>query len=283
LLSVEAGVAAKEASGNLIVRFLGPSVDLWGEHFRQWNEHLLAKRAQNVQKVLEAADRKAGAPIGETGSIHPRVLKEILDDGSYVEDDLMREYFGGVLASSLSGVNRDDRGASMAKIVTEMSVYEIRAHFVVYRGFKQEFDGSRLNVGISTDCDKMHLFFPMDSFLEAMEISEDELKAGIIGQAISGLSRRSLIGHGHAFGNVDTMKSLWKGCNQPGLILHPSGFGASLFMWAMGHGSRNHVGFLRSEVVFEEQPEVVQVVGLIATKGALATVVDVPEMPDLAT
>lgn len=253
LPAVAAANEVKDASANLIVRFLGPSVDVWAEHFRHWNEGLFAKRAENVNRVLSAADRRRSLPIEQAGTIHPRVLKEILDDGSFVEDQLMAEYFGGVLASSLSGVSRDDRGASMAKLVTELSTYEVRLHFIIYRALKNAFDDSGLSVTMATDCSNMELFFTVESLATAMELSVDELGHGIAGYCLNGLSRHSLIGNYYGFADKSSLEAAWTPRKFPddGMIVSPTSFGASLFMWAHGLGTTNPSELTNSTLILD--------------------------------
>jgi hypothetical protein len=264
--AVAAAKEVKDASTNLIVRFLGPSVDVWANHFKQWNQGLFEQRAENVNRVLEAADRKRGTPIENAGGIHPRVLKEILDDGSFVEDELMADYFGGVLASSATGVSRDDRGASMAKLVTELSTFEIRLHFVMYRAFKEVFDGSTRNVGVKSDCEKMELFFPLHSLAAAMDLSETEFADVIVGYCLNGFLRHSIIGDFFAFGNPDALKVQWSGASKSGLIVHPSAFGVSLFMWAHGVGALSETLFIDQSVTFDYSGvDIPEVPGVVAT------------------
>jgi len=177
----------KDATGNLIVRLLGPSLDVWGEYFGERSRGFVNKRQENVQQVLEAADHKLPNELPPGASIHPRVLKDVFEVGSFVEDQLVADYFGGVLASSMTGVSRDDRGASMAKLVAELSAYKVRLHFVIYREIKRLFDGSSRSLDISNDCDKMRVFLPIEPLVSSLDISQEELGAGIIGASVTGL------------------------------------------------------------------------------------------------
>jgi hypothetical protein len=55
------------------------------------------------------ARRKLGIRAEQPGSIPARTLQKLLTDGSFVDDEICAEYFGGVLASSRSQTGRDDR------------------------------------------------------------------------------------------------------------------------------------------------------------------------------
>jgi hypothetical protein len=85
---------------------LGPTAEYLGGGLRAWTE----KRVQNVATIFNKAQEKLGPEIEKAGSVPPRVLKEVLDEGSFCDDELTAEYFGGILASSRTPSGRDDRG-----------------------------------------------------------------------------------------------------------------------------------------------------------------------------
>src|SRR4051812_30456729 len=87
----------------LVGKVLGPTADYVGEGVRDWTE----RRAENVQSVFRKAGRKLGDELDEPGGVPPRVLKGVLEEGQFAEDDLTREYLGGVLASSRTSSARD--------------------------------------------------------------------------------------------------------------------------------------------------------------------------------
>jgi hypothetical protein len=72
---------------------------------------------KGVEKILNYA-RKTRVGDGKRGRVPPKVLRDVLYHGYVREDELSAQYFGGVLASSLSGINRDDRGSSLIQFST---------------------------------------------------------------------------------------------------------------------------------------------------------------------
>ena len=66
------------------------------------------------------------------GQVPPKVLKTIINEGAYSNDDVAVEYLGGVLASSTTEVDRDDRGDRLAKLIGNMSAYQLRSHYLIY-------------------------------------------------------------------------------------------------------------------------------------------------------
>jgi hypothetical protein len=65
-----------------------------------------------VERLLDAGLRVPRGPAREGRPASPKVIKAILDDGSFCDDELTASYFGGVLASSKTEVGCDDRGAT---------------------------------------------------------------------------------------------------------------------------------------------------------------------------
>src|SRR3990167_4792547 len=91
-------------SAKFIEKLLGPTADYLGEGIKDWAK----KQKENVGNIFLNAQKKLGDKIETEGMVSPKVLKGILNEGSFCEDFLAVEYFGGVLASSRSGISRDD-------------------------------------------------------------------------------------------------------------------------------------------------------------------------------
>lgn len=126
-------------SAKIVEKLLGPTADYVGGGIKDWTE----KRVNNVSRIFSIAATRLGGRIEEEGAVPPKVLKGILDEGSFCDDELSAEYFGGVLASSRTGVSRDDRGAAYIAMLGRLSAYQIRAHYCFYHIFKRLFDGTR--------------------------------------------------------------------------------------------------------------------------------------------
>ena len=101
-------LGAAERAG-IVQNLLGPiskSIEEnWGERYRQ----------RNLARPVRKGARRAGSQLSEPGGVHPRVAHRILEEGSYVEDEVMLEYLAGILAAARTPDGRDDRGAYYAK------------------------------------------------------------------------------------------------------------------------------------------------------------------------
>ena len=68
----------------LILKLLGPTAEYLGAGARHWTE----RRAKNMRRVFETAERKVGPEeLNRPGVVPPKVLKEILEQGEFSDDE----------------------------------------------------------------------------------------------------------------------------------------------------------------------------------------------------
>lgn len=237
----------------LVIKMLGPTADLIGEELEAWT----AKRMANVGAIFAIGSRRLGQRIDENGSVPPRVLKGILDEGAYADDVLTSEYFGGLLASSRGSVSRDDRGSSLIAMVGRLSTYQIRLHYVLYLVLKTLYDGKDFP---PTGDRPTATFIPEADLFTAMEFVGSELDntESLMGHALNGLQREALIGDLIAYGNPEVLAAYRPRPLQDGsgLIYTPSGLGIELFLWAHGVSNFNLNEFLKIELTGAASPPV---------------------------
>ncbi len=87
-------------SAKIVEKLLGPTAEYLGGGIRDYTK----KGMTNLGRIFEHAAKILGDKLDEPGPVPPRVLKGILQEGYFCEDELTAKYFGGVLASSRSGV-----------------------------------------------------------------------------------------------------------------------------------------------------------------------------------
>ena len=227
-ISAIAGYVGKD----LVIRLLGPTADYLGGELKEFT----IKRMENLGRIFSNAERKLGDKLNCPGQVPPKVLKMIVNEGSYSDDDISVEYFGGVLASSRTGVNRDDRGARIAKIIDSLSAYQIRSHYLIYATISTLFSADGNSFNYPEHRKALEIFMPYDSFSEAMEFTQQELKnLQLIDHTVNGLSTDGLIDGQWTIG---ARKSIGGRNPQDGIVTMPSRQGAELFMWAFGHGDK---------------------------------------------
>lgn len=216
-------------------KLLGPTASYLGEEARDF----VRARKETIGKIFKNASDKAGEKLEKPGKVPPKVLKNIIDEGSFSEDALAIEYLGGVLASSRTELGRDDRGARISKFIDRLSTYQLRSHYLIYGTVRKLFAGASLSMNMG-DRKKMVLFIPYVSFINAMDFSVDEVMQldTLIGHIFFGLHNDGLLEDRFIFGSHDSMKSNYKLADGPGIICQPSAFGTELFLWAFGQANK---------------------------------------------
>lgn len=224
----------------LIVKVLGPTADYLGSGLKEFTE----RRAQNLQRIFESAGRLLGDQLEAPGTVPPKVLKGILGEGQFCEDELSAEYFGGVLASSRTDVARDDRGATFVALLGRLSTYQIRSHFFFYTLFREIYLNSGVNFGIQIGRSQLQTFFPASSYTTALELTEKEASHDLANHAVVGLVREMLIDQNFSIGNRDHIRTGYGQADSDGLLIAPSILGAELYLWALGKGGRPFTALL---------------------------------------
>ena len=249
-------------SVKVIEKILGPTADYIGGQLKEWTE----KKVKNTANIFKNAEKKLGDKINQEGKVPPKVLKEILEEGAWCEEELQVEYFGGVLASSRSGVSRDDRGAYFVSMISRLSTYQLRTHYLVYQSIKKSFDGQPINIGESKDRREMELFIPFSVYIQAMDFTKEEIQKfhNIMTHSIWGLNKEDLIDN-FQYGPIEYIQERYKEAKGGGIILQPTNLGVELFMWAYGQGRRENNDFFLTEIQFNNDQNI-KINGSIPTK-----------------
>ena len=246
------------APSALMFKILGPTAEYLGDGVQQWT----ARRVENIHNVFEKAGEKLGDErLDNPGSVPPKVLKGVLEEASFCEDELAAEYLGGVLASSRSDQPRDDRAISLLALVSRMSTYQLRTHYVMYAGAQQVLvDDPSINLGIqSLRRERATFYLPGSVWTEAMEFSDEERQPErfqpIVDHVIYGLERDGLIDENRlTTGSRAYLEEQYSlEFPEEGFIFCLSMLGIELFAVANGVQGRPAVSFLERSEEFKAQ------------------------------
>ena len=218
-----------------IQKLLGPTADYLGQGLRDFTQ----KRMETIGRVFQSAEAKLGERLETPGEVPPKVLKAVLDEGSFSNDDLAIEYLGGILASSRTEQGRDDRGARIAKELDALSTYQLRTHYLIYGTIRSLFADSGFPINMEGR-PKMQIFIPYSGYLSAMEFSEKELLqlGSMMSHTFFGLHRDNLLEGHWQYGDKENLVKLFAGATEGGIICQPSALGAELFLWAFGYSDK---------------------------------------------
>lgn len=258
---VEPGVGlAVLGSAPMVLKILGPTADYVGNGLQGWAE----RRTENVRQIFSRAEAKLGAEgLNKPGAVPPRVLKQVLEDGSYCDDELGREYFGGILASSKSSVPRDDRGATLAALAGRLSQYQLRCHYVMYAHARRLLLGADLNLGIDDDRHYYgKIFISWPAWTIGMDLDEDEQDRlmDIVEHSLAGLAREDLIdSEGMSWGEAELLEGFMPDRTFPepgGIVFIISLLGMELFTQAHGVPGTPKFALLDPELNFTVEANV---------------------------
>jgi hypothetical protein len=235
ITTIGLGAIAAYLGKDGIQKLLGPTADYLGGGLRD----LTQKRVENIGRIFQKAESKLGDKADKEGSVPPKVLKTVINDGSYNDDSVAVEYFGGVLASSKTELGRDDRGARMARLVDDLSSYQLRTHYLVYSSIKNLFKDKGFVFNMN-DRNKMEIFLPYPFYCQVMDFTQEEYDKGdsLLRHTFFGLANDGLIENHFQYGSKEHMVKRSPKAEHDGIICQPSALGAELFLWAFGHGDK---------------------------------------------
>lgn len=125
----------------------------------------------------------------------------------------------------------------MAKVVDDLSTYQLRTHYLVYSSIHRIFASSGRRFGTAEERAKMQLFLPLGGYAKAMGFSHQEWEnPQILNHIWHGLFSDGLIEGTWQFGPIGSLKSAFPEAPSSGILCQPSALGAELLMWAFGHG-----------------------------------------------
>ncbi len=165
----------------VIKKVLGPVLDELGSDF---------KKLYSIgrDKIVLSAIKKIKNP--EDGArANLRVARDVFWNGSFTDEAICAEYFGGILASSRSSDGKDDRGIYYLDIIKSFSSNQLRLHYIIYHALNKLLvatpEKGNLNIGMSSELQNEELWFSRGEFEEIGLKIEADLTAlyckGLIG------------------------------------------------------------------------------------------------------
>jgi hypothetical protein len=253
----------QELIKDLVGRTLGPTADYVGNEVKEFVEF----RVENVKRIFQEAKRKQKRELNPSEGVHPRVLREVVNTGSFSDDTLWADYFGGVLASSSSENSQDDRGIIYTALIGRLSRFDLRLHCALYlavqehavhlaeRLSKQNGLDHERRIRIIWDTLQKRFFISTPQLISAMGFSaiKEGMEFDILREAMASLARESLIKDDYhivpegGYSSNKDAPTIWR-ADKPGYVFHISDQGISLFMWALGLGNLNRNDFLHTDI-----------------------------------
>lgn len=200
-------------------------------------------RRANAIRIIRVCLKLLGDGVADEASIPPRVAGMFLHAGSYCGEVVSSVYWGGILASSRTPHLRDDRALRWLGVVSRLSEYELRAHYLFYSTLRLLLMNYREPGHIDFGGDRFHLatFIPTYFFMTTMEFDEGEVARmpKIISSILYGIGQELLV-DGSNSGADHYLKEHFKTnvtnvIKGEGIVFTPSILGLRLFLWAFGY------------------------------------------------
>jgi hypothetical protein len=236
-----------EISRNLFSILLGQTAPYIGDAVDNMSE----RRRANIARICTLALKRLGNRVSDPGEVPPRVIGCLLSDGSYCQDRLASEYWAGLVACSRTANPADDRVVRRLKLLSRLSLHQIRTHYLFYATLRRLLMPTRdpAKVDFESKRYRMATFIPAWSYLQAMAFTENETKkmSVLASDALVGLGVDLLL-DGSNTGTEEYLKRFFKtdAIRGEGLVLAPSLMGLQLFLWAFGALDRDAVHYLNA-------------------------------------
>ncbi|UQA51019.1 hypothetical protein [Vibrio sp. ED002] len=215
---------------------------------------LVEKSQRNIVSVFKKAEKKCGTKIDQEGTVNARVMKHVYDEARFSDDELLAEYFGGVLASARTEDGIDDRGVYYSQIVKSMSSYQLRCHYFFYYLMWYNSKGMDLNLNSNIDRDKLTIVAPIKCYEETFKSNSKQNEMPFIAHSLSGLAKADLIGESFALQNPEDLKKKNIEVDQFAFVIQPTITGLELFIWVHGQGEIGLPAFMYQDLV--EVPDI---------------------------
>ena len=259
MTGIETAVAAGATvyvAKDLVLKLLGPTAEYLGNELQGW----VAKRKENVETVLARAVEKLGSRLEEPGGVPAKVLQRVIEEASFAEDEVAREYMAGILAGSRSETRRDDRGAQLVRRVGDLSTYQLRSHYLVYATISQ-LRNMPASVVTQEGRLEIELLLPTTEYTAKMKWTEQEWNNQQLAAHIwEGLRAGGLIEDAWFCRNQEEIQHKFGAGMVNGIVCRPTALGAELFLWSQGwsNSSLEKLWEIGAEGLLEKGGEVVE-------------------------
>lgn len=125
-------------------------------------------------KIIEKASKKVG-DIEDGKQTNLRVTRDVFWNGSFTDEAICAEYFGGILASSRSTDGKDDNGVHYTDAIKSLSSKQLQLHYTIYNCLNKLLasKGDDVNVGLSSDINQKEVWFSSIELAESLQLKID--------------------------------------------------------------------------------------------------------------
>jgi len=111
---------------------------LLGKTFDIISEDIATLYTKGRDTIIKKSTEKI-PNINDGKSSNLRVTRDVFWNGSFTEEAVCAEYFGGILASSRSKGGKDDTGVYYVNLIKSLSSNQLKLHYLIYLSFNNNF------------------------------------------------------------------------------------------------------------------------------------------------
>lgn len=212
----------------------------------------------NLQRIFSIAANRARELGKFEGQLPPRLLKNVLEDGYFCEDEIEALYLGGVLASAKGPISRDDRSVAYCSLLSSLSTYQIRTHYILYSCILKFSD-----IKIPQLLDYIRrgssctVLIRESDYLTAMEYTPEESSQIISEHAFIGLEQKGLSEGGNTVNFPNNF--IKRQPTEPFRAFYPTVLGIELFLWGLGLGDKGLESYSENSLSDNLPPTVIPI------------------------
>lgn len=138
------------------------------------NEDISKLYVAGRDKIIEKAVQKVNN-INDGKQANLRVTRDVFWNGSFTDEAICAEYFGGILASSRSDDGKDDNGIHYTDVIKSLSSKQLMLHYIIYNSLNRLFVNKekKINVGMSTVLHQESVWFSALELIDFLELKVD--------------------------------------------------------------------------------------------------------------
>lgn len=228
-------VAAAGAGVALLQQLVGPTAKVFGTTVASFVEH----RMRNWLGIAKAAEHALGDDP-DPGQVHPRVVHRVLEEATYLDDQVMQQYAGGLLAASRSREGDDDRAAYYINLLGSLTANQIRLHHAIYSALADHSRPAVLLIGDMSQYEQLTVKASVKSAAAVLHVRPGENPEDVVTDTVHGLIREGLLyGRRYVVGGIEEFRRVGVVVWEPSLFVRPNAVGALLYLWGRGVATSN--------------------------------------------
>lgn len=242
IINAVIAIGGVKIAPELLLKLLGPSFEYVGNIPPRVAEFGLNKikeiEIKNLANVFKKAERKMETNGTVNLETNLRVVREVVQQGIYAQDEVMIEYFAGILASSKTENGTDDTCIPYLQTIKTLTSFDLKLHCFLYKTIFNMYSKDNFRLAQNEHRSLMKTHIGVENFINNMKITIKDFD--YILESIFRLAQNGLIENEWNFGNdKNVLQKLESNIKMPGLTFKPTALGAKMFMSAYGFGCKS--------------------------------------------